>query len=355
MVELERLIEDFYSLKIREKSGLTFLEIARCPHIENVWSNILAFYLNPNNEHNTYELLLKTVFETAGKKINISDLKNIYVQTEYPTKSGNRIDIIVFSHDFILGIENKVNAGLYNDLEDYAGTLEGLAKFQNIPVVKIVLSKNKNKMTNGFINILYSDLIKNIKKSIGNYTAYSNTKYLIFLLDFIKNIEKNLNSKSMSENLEVVNFFHKNVDKISRLIEYHNKFESDLINKMNGIDKFIKKDNLETVLLAKHKNVQVKGPGFFTWQGSKLVKYNIILQDISLFFQIGIRDYKLVSHFWFSDNENSFLKIRLLDEGIDETTYEYNETIEAISIKVIKQIKTIVATLENEIKLNPNR
>ena len=62
LIEIEKLINDFDELKIKERNGSTFLEIAECPHLENVWSNILAFYINPNSEHNLHELLLKSIF-----------------------------------------------------------------------------------------------------------------------------------------------------------------------------------------------------------------------------------------------------------------------------------------------------
>ena len=339
MTELQKLIDDFNALKIKERSGMTFLEIAKCPHLENVWSNILSFYLNPNKEHNLFELILKSVFETANKEVTINNFKNIQVKTEYPTILGKRIDIVVFADNFILGIENKVNAGLYNDLEDYSNTIEDLAKPQDIPVYKIVLSKNKNNPSNGFINIIYSDLIKNIKKNIGDFTAYSDTKYLIFLFDFLKNIENDINSQSMIDNLEVINFFHNNIDKVNRLLEYHNKFNSDLVLKLDIIHSHVKQNKIYT---------QLTGPGRFTWRGFQLIKYNVVVNDISLFFQVGISNYKLVSHYWFSSDKYHYLTSKLEKEGIKEATYEYEETPENIATKITKQISTAISIFNNE-------
>src|SRR5690554_1625033 len=143
MIELKKLVDDFNSLKIKERSGSTFLEIAKCPNNENVWSNILAFYCNPNNEHKLYDLILNSIFETIGKKIAVINFKSIRVDTEYRTDLGNRIDIVILADNFVLGIENKIDASLYNDLEDYSSTIEDLAKPLGIPTFKIVLSKNK--------------------------------------------------------------------------------------------------------------------------------------------------------------------------------------------------------------------
>jgi len=350
MTELQKLVDDFNDLKIKERSGITFLEIAKCPHLENVWSNILAFYLNPNSEHNLFDLILNSVFETVDKKVRISNFKNIRVITEYATELGNRIDIVVIADNFILGIENKVDAGLYNDLDDYSNTLEGLAKPQSLLAYKIVLSKNRTNTTNGFTNIIYSDLIKNIKKNIGDFTAYSDTKYLIFLFDFLKNIENNINSQSMADNLEVINFFHNNIDKVNRLLDYHNKFNSDLNQKLNAIHSNVNQEEIKTILTGINKQTQFGGPGRFTWQGSQLIKYNVVVNDISLFFQVGISDYKLVSHYWFSSDKYQYLISKLENKGIKETTYEYDETPESIATEITRQINTIISIFDDETK-----
>ncbi len=348
MTELQTLIDDFNNLKIKERSGLTFLEIAKCPNLENVWSNILAFYCNPNNEHNLHDLILNSIFETAGIEFVIKNTNTIRVRTEYPTESGNRIDIVVFADNFILGIENKVDAALYNDLDDYSRTIEELTQTQNISAHKIVLSKNKTSVTHGFINIIYSDLIRVVKKNIGDFSTFSDTKYLIFLLDFLKNIENNINSQSMVDNLEVINFFHKNVDKVNRLLEYHNKFNSDLVQKLNSIHSSVDRDKLKNVLSSLNKQTEFGGPGRFTWQGSQLIKYNIVINDISLFYQVGIRDYKLVSQYWFSSDKYYYLLTKLENNGVKEVSYEYDQTPEEIASEITACLNTIITVLDNE-------
>lgn len=348
MIELKKLVTDFNSLKIKERSGSTFLEIAKCPNYENVWSNILAFYCNPNNEHKLYDLLLNSIFETIGEKITVINFKSIRVITEYSTDLGNRIDIVILADNFVLGIENKIDASLYNDLEDYSNTIEDLAMPFGIPTFKIVLSKNRTNTSNGFSNITYLDLIKNIKKNIGEHTAYSDTKYLIFLIDFLKNIENNINSQSMEGNLEVINFFHNNVEKVNRLLDYHNKFNSDLIQKLDLIDKNVNKKEINLNLENTKKKFRFDGPGRFTWQGAQLIKYNIVINNLSLFFQVLIVDYKICSHFWFSNEKYSYLKSRLEEKGVGETTYEYDNPPENIALEITKQINIIVSVFNNE-------
>lgn len=352
--EIQKLINDFDELKIKERKGSTFLEIAKCPHLENVWSNILAFYINPNNEHNLHELLLKSVFQSVDRNVTLTNLKSIKVKTEFPTKKNNRIDIVVIADNFVLGIENKVGAGLYNDLEDYSVCIDDIAKIHCLPTYKIVLSKYPNKTTNGFINLIYTDLIKFIKQNIGSYSDYSDIKYMIFLLDFLKNIENNINANSMGDNLEVINFLQQNVDKVNKLLEYHNKFNIEFVRKLDNIDKNIGRDELKAELKKTNKPTALIGSasnkitGRFTWQGHHLIKYNVKVGDVSLFYQIGFSDYKLHSHYWFGDTRYQQLEIKLKEKRIDYTEYEYEDTDEQIAEIITKQMKEIINELDKQ-------
>ena len=93
--ELQILLDEFDDLNIKERVGPTFMEIARFPHYETVWSNILAFYLDPNAEHGLHDLMLKSMFQAAKIDWIGSRSNDIQVRTEEYTSKGNKIDIIV--------------------------------------------------------------------------------------------------------------------------------------------------------------------------------------------------------------------------------------------------------------------
>ena len=231
--EFSRLVQEFKKLPIRELPKTTFLEIVDKSYLENVWSRILAFYLDPKNEHQLGTMLVKSLFATLGKSY-IPDNKNSYsVYTEYLTKKGNRIDIVIESKDFVIGIENKVNAPLYNDLDDYSDAIESLANGRN--TYKIVLSKYKNTVHSGFVNLTYEKFISSIKDNLGHYYSLANTKYIIFLVDFIDNIEKDLNLINMIYDHEVMDFFLKENKEIQNLINKHNQINNELYRSLNEL------------------------------------------------------------------------------------------------------------------------
>lgn len=90
----------------------TFMEISGYPHLENVVSNIIVFYLNPNEEHDLNDIVLKSLLQVFKNKTNYDynelDFSTISTFREYMTLKGNRIDIVLQSNEIVIGIENKI-------------------------------------------------------------------------------------------------------------------------------------------------------------------------------------------------------------------------------------------------------
>lgn len=136
----------------------TYMDILCYPHYENVCSNILAFYFNPSEEHNLNNLVINSFIKILiSKNYDIEEINEddkLKVEREYTTIKGNRIDIVIQNNDFVIGIENKIDASVYNDLEDYSETLNKL----NRNSIKVLLSlyDNSSKVDKSeFINITY--------------------------------------------------------------------------------------------------------------------------------------------------------------------------------------------------------
>ncbi|MDR1895193.1 MAG: PD-(D/E)XK nuclease family protein [Prevotellaceae bacterium] len=234
--EFAKLLEEFGKLEIKERTS-TLLEIAQCPHFENVWSNILAFYLNPQKEHGLGDFLLKSLFQAIGKEVDLGDLEKIKVGREYSTGTEKRIDIVITGSNFVAGIENKVNAPLYNDLKDYADTLDNLAKQSGSRAYKIVLSKyGGNNPSDGFEDLSYVKLVKTLKQNIGNYMTFSDTKYFIFFKDFLTTVENNLNNNIMEDNPKLRHLIANNFGAINTLAQYRGQLWGACYNKFRSLE-----------------------------------------------------------------------------------------------------------------------
>lgn len=222
----ESILRDFEELPEKTKS-LSVFDVAGYPHYENVASNILAFYLNPNNEHGLGDLLLNSLLEVID--LNLSEYSSIIVNREVSTDNGGRLDIVIESDKQIIGIENKIFHWLANDLKDYSNTIDNMAKPGNKGVVKIVLSVKRESPQCNFQCITYDEFISKIKENLGKYVNTSSQKWLLYLLDFVQTIN-NIKGEDMSFD-EIDKFFIHNNDRIEKLLKARNNFLTKLNQK----------------------------------------------------------------------------------------------------------------------------
>lgn len=244
-VFLKEVNEMYKQIPKKEK---TFMQIAGFPHYENVCSNILAFYLNPKEEHKLNDIVLTTLLDIIKEKEEKTNTKisfsNMSILREFPTENGNRIDIVIQNEEIAIGIENKIMAQVYNDLDDYYKTIDKLNKNS----VKILLSlHNETEIAekNKFINITYNEFFEKLMKNLSNYNNETN-KWYIYLLDFIKNLK----GIEVEKNMESI---------INEWIKYHQEDINNFYELLNIARRSIdNKINEYGVLLEEKSNYKVK-------------------------------------------------------------------------------------------------
>lgn len=214
------------------KQNLTFMEVSGYPHYENVCSNVLGFYLNPNQQHGLKDLFISAIFQITKNTCSTTVQS---VTREFGTEGG-RLDLLVEGDEFILAIENKIFHWLANDLNDYAKAvnLHGNRTKQQIKIV-LGLSKIKdqNLLPGGFVSCTYAQLWKEITGLLGSYIAKANPKWVTYLLDFIETTT-NLAGVNM-ELKETDQFFIENDAVISALLLERNGFLGRLTQKVSTL------------------------------------------------------------------------------------------------------------------------
>jgi hypothetical protein len=235
-----KLLLEFKSLPRIEKKR-TFMEIAGYTYYENMCSNILQFFLEPSNEHGLKDLMLISLIRTVEPNFPLSTyFGEVKITREHVTKAQNRLDLLIQTEDYIIGIENKIFHHLHNDLSDYKDLVDSYCGSSK-RAIYLVLSLNKltkpedtkKVEENEFINITYDDIFKNIREVIGRYLNSSNTIYTNYLIDFMKTIE-NLNPKTM-ENKEAWTFFKNYTQDINHLAESFDQYKKYLYGKLGKL------------------------------------------------------------------------------------------------------------------------
>lgn len=227
----QKILDDFKNLP-KTNLNPTFMDICQMggDRFEERCSQILRFYLNPNGEHKLKGLILNSFLELLGYTDFSFNRKNVEVLTEEMTDDRKFIDITVISDGFVIAIENKIGANLYNPLDSYVTyihqTYNNRPKkfFVVLSVRRITDTGEIKKMNdNGYQYINYQDLFSNVKKNLGLYVADCDQTYFIFLLDFIRTIEK----RYYNSNSEMKRFFYDNSETIENLIKEFNRFKAE--------------------------------------------------------------------------------------------------------------------------------
>lgn len=129
---------------------LTFIEIANPHGKENLYSDILAFFLNPIKPHNLGITVLKALIETAYPEcIFEEDPGSVYISREFPIKGNaterkGRLDFFIRTKKYVIGIENKIDHKLDNPLHWYDEELKAHVGKDNKKIKRIVLSVKPN-------------------------------------------------------------------------------------------------------------------------------------------------------------------------------------------------------------------
>jgi len=227
LTETEHLLNEFDNLPktIRQP---TYLEICKYPRrrFEEICSRLLCFYIAPKNEHGFGDLFLTSLLELlTSEKINFKD-EHIKVISE-ENAEGKRLDILIHSTNFVIGIENKITATVYNPLETYKNRID-LYGNENIFRVVLSLKKivDKNELAvlkaNGFTRLTYFELFEVVKRKVGSYLNQANPKYLTFLTDFIQTLENMSGENVLNEKL--ADYFFDNSSRIDSLIDLYEKY-----------------------------------------------------------------------------------------------------------------------------------
>lgn len=280
------ILEKFKDVPVFEKTT-NYFDIIGYSHYENIVSNLLKYFLNPNEDHLLRNLVLRSLLKTVDSKYSYGSTEGISVSREVYTSSGKRIDLIVETTKFLIIIENKIFHHLANDLKEYKKYALNRNK-ENKDLLLIVLSikplgiKERERSENlGFKNITYRSLLIEIKNLYSSYSFNANPKFLTLFHDFISSIENLINMDHPNDLLH--DFFKNNSKEIESLSSEYHTYKSDYIIKRVDI-------------IKKHIN-DLRIAEVNTWVfDKKTLVQDIEINDIRIAVdtRITLNDYKIV-------------------------------------------------------------
>lgn len=252
--KFQSIVMDFKKIPKIETEP-TWLEICKYPQsrFEEICSRILAFYFNPKAEHRMNDLWISALLSVIGKSDWHDYRNNIKINTE-EYADGKRIDITIISDNYVIAIENKITADLYNPLEIYKRHIN--KTYPNKKHAFVILSIKPildiHLLTkNDFKRCSYNDLFNEVNNCIGYYIPSANQKYLTFMIDFMKTIN-NLNSASTQTEYD---FFNNNRETIDELIKRYECYKAKIFS-----------DQIEAIARLKDTINKLTGANWWAWQ-----------------------------------------------------------------------------------------
>lgn len=216
----------------------TVFEIARFPRREDVFSNLIAFFISNKIEHGFQKIWIDAFSKILGFEIdNIQS-----VEREVYTETGNRIDLVIYTDSQIIGIENKVDASLYNDLDDYYSYLKNLSEHQQKNPVLAVLSLSNHELKEEYISITYKQLytgINNVRiEELNKVDQY----YLSLFSQTVEAIKRLSGDNEFMFDEDFFHLYNNNKDEVVDIIkrydsinDYCSILAKDLVNTLNEL------------------------------------------------------------------------------------------------------------------------
>jgi hypothetical protein len=272
-MEIENLEKDFGgfinkeipSLKKVEKSLITILKA----NSETNLSNLLAHCFDGDGDPLLRQVFVDAFLSELPDEIpdNISDLigenhNNLEVEVEYPTRLGNKIDIVLKfknkrkSEMCAIIIENKLFHVLNNDLEEYFYSVSDLEKIEtkNILVVVLSLKQSKDTLpdTRRHVQLTHSQLKEAVKKEHGRSLSQINNRFTQLIFDeYFKHIDDLYLENSNYENELGINYFIQNREQIIKLINIFKTINENNYKDLSERDKYFlfkSKDKIDQLI-----------------------------------------------------------------------------------------------------------
>ena len=240
----EKILDDFKRVYNPNKPQYepSYLEICSYPRnrLEEICSRLFAFFFNSNKPHGMGSLFFDTLLEVYqeiytqenGQIDEFEYSQCVDAEIEVYTEKGNRIDLLLSTDNLKICIENKIDAPVDNDLEDYSQYVKSICDKSTVLFILLALyEKDEYKRLKGeFKVIFYKDFINKLKQNLGEYLTQCDARYLAILTDFIRFLErKGGYMTDLTE--EERKFFNNHNEMIEHLIERHNQFLIENDNK----------------------------------------------------------------------------------------------------------------------------
>jgi len=256
--QFEALLEPFKDGVVEEPPA-TFIEVAGFPHLEDVCSNVLAYYFDPGHAHGFGTLLLESLLDGVGEGWDELDLADVEVSREEPTHDGYRIDLWIRTASFLIGIENKLFASVGNPFAAYLSHLKERAAGDGLRVVPILLTLHpvdSSLEVPGFRRITHEHFLNRVLDLMGPRTVGADIKHLTMWLDFVESMSRLRRGSRM--NPEVLAMMSEHEEALDTLLAQVGKLQREMRRKVQQVGESLDLSSLGEKVKQRHHRERPK-------------------------------------------------------------------------------------------------
>ncbi|TVR48651.1 MAG: hypothetical protein EA402_00480 [Planctomycetota bacterium] len=212
----------------------TIFSIGGRGYYENTCSDVLCFFMDPNECHGLDDLVLRSFLRLLPCITEDSEpamLTRAPVREDITT-DNKRLDIVLWLNHCVIAIENKIRHSANNPFSQYENYIKSTAK-QGEKAFFVLLTPHRSAGPDNWINITYEDLICSIECEMGQgFSSTPITKWIIFLRDFLLNLRNHTVRSAM--HTEHRAFIESNFSALSKMIQLEKEYTEEVLREVQA-------------------------------------------------------------------------------------------------------------------------
>lgn len=247
MQEIEdQLIQKYENLLLKAQQykkperEMTIFDTALNNHHENPITELLAFFLNPNEKHQLGDSFYQGFIAALKQYEQYQDFEFgefKQLSTQQVTDQGKFIDLWVETDNALIIVEVKVYHHQNNPFKEYEAWANKKIEYKNRQdqekrLISIVLCPNGKCTIANWLGLSYTQLTTSIKPHVSQY-AFNQTlnKWAVFARDFLLHLDSF--NHLLDIDMSRLNFVVDNMYKIQELIDLKQSVFQDIIRHIN--------------------------------------------------------------------------------------------------------------------------
>lgn len=241
MAELEeQLIQKYENLLLKAQKiksperEPTFFDFAIRKHHENPTTELLSFFLDPNQAHGLNDTFYQGLVQAIQREINQIDFGSFQdLAIEQVTKDNKRIDLWVETETALIVIEAKIEHRQINPVSSYRTWAKEKAKHTKKQIFYIVLNVDGESNFNNWPAISFDVLARHVRHFLVKQSLINPlSKWFILAREFLLHLENY--TEIVETDMDIINFVMGHHNHIQKLFELREKGYEEIKNHISN-------------------------------------------------------------------------------------------------------------------------